>query len=92
MAKKSKKEQRKMEHRWKLAARIFHLSPRHIRMAKLLGANPQWTFDKWRDIAKERGISLATYVERRYVASYGNRDPVAPAQKTHMQKELPAKA
>jgi hypothetical protein len=72
----SKKDEREKKHQWKMAARVFRLSPRHIQMAKLLGVNPRMTFDNWRDRAKERGIGLATYVERRYVASFGNADPM----------------
>ena len=65
-----------------------------LQMAKLLGANPRTTFDNWRERAKERGISLATYVERRYVASFGNTDPmkhVSPAPKKSKRQRLAAR-
>ena len=86
----SKKDEREKKHQWKMAARVFHLSPRHIQMAKLLGVNPRTTFDNWRDRAEERGIGLATYVKHRYVASFGNADPMKatggpkkPKQESH---------
>ncbi len=85
-----KKEQRKRKHRWNLMRKVFHLSPEHVQMAKLLGADPGTTLDLWRDRAEERGLTLAAYVERRYMAQYGNADPMrcTPGQRNRKQKRL----
>jgi hypothetical protein len=87
-----KKEQRKRNHRWKLMGKVFHLSPEQVQMVKLLGADPGTTLDRWRDRAQERGLTLAAYVERRYVAQYGNADPMrcTPGQRNRKQKRLAA--